>query len=96
MLGEWVVQCRPEGPDNVTGRSVPEVAMDMDGNVLMASILFGLIGMGMLMYGKRAGRLVPIAAGLGLMVVPYFIPNLAVLLVVCAALTGAPWVIREG
>jgi hypothetical protein len=70
--------------------------MDMDGNLLMASLLFGLVGMGMLMYGKKSGRVIPIGAGLGLMVLPYFITNLVVLLVVCAALTGAPWLIREG
>ena len=69
--------------------------MDMDGNLLMASILFGLIGMGMMLYGKKSGRLVPIGAGLGLVVLPYFITDLLLLLVVCSALTWAPWLIRD-
>ena len=34
----------------------------MDGNLLMASMLFGGIGLGMLIYGKKAGRLVPLIA----------------------------------
>ena len=34
--------------------------MEMDGNLLMASLFFGAIGMGMLMYGKKAGRMVPL------------------------------------
>ena len=43
----------------------------MDGNVLMASMLFGSIGLGMLMYGKKAGRPVPLIAGLALLTIPY-------------------------
>jgi hypothetical protein len=68
----------------------------MDFNGLMASFLFGIIGMGMFMYGKKAGRLVPLSAGLGLMVVPYFIPNLWVLLTVCGGLSALPFMVREG
>jgi len=33
---------------------------------------------------KKAGRLLPIVAGLALMVIPYFIANTIILLVVCA------------
>ena len=69
--------------------------MEMDGSLFMASMLFGLIGMGMLMYGKKSGRLVPIAAGVGLMAVPYFLPNLVAQIIVCGALTASPWVIRD-
>jgi hypothetical protein len=68
----------------------------MDFNNLMLSFLFGMIGMGMFMFGKKAGRLVPLGAGLALMVVPYFIPNLIALLVVCCALCVTPLVVREG
>ena len=67
----------------------------MDLNSLMLSFLFGMVGMGMFMYGKKSGRLVPLGAGVGLMVVPYFIPNLIATVVVCAALMAAPWVVRE-
>jgi hypothetical protein len=67
----------------------------MDDNLLIVSMLFGTIGLGMLMYGKKAGRLVPLIAGLALMTIPYFIPNLLILSIVCAALTAAPWVLRQ-
>jgi hypothetical protein len=67
----------------------------MDNNALMLSFVFGLIGSGMFMYGKRAGRPVPLGAGLGLIVIPYFIPNLIALLVVCCGLTALPWVFRH-
>jgi hypothetical protein len=67
----------------------------MDFNSLMASLVFGMIGMGMFMYGKKAGRPVPLAAGAGLMVVPYFITHLVVMIIVCGALTAVPWLFRE-
>ena len=67
----------------------------MDTDLLMASMLFGMIGMGMCVYGKKAGRLVPLGVGVGLMVVPYFIPNVIAMLVVCSVLTAVPWVVRE-
>jgi len=67
----------------------------MDMNLLMASMLFGAIGMGMLMYGKKAGRPVPLIAGLALVTIPYFIPNLLILSVVCCVLTALPWVLRQ-
>ena len=67
----------------------------MDQNSLMASLLFGTVGMGMFMYGKRAARLVPLIAGVCLMVVPYFIPNLIALFIVCCLLMATPWVLRE-
>jgi hypothetical protein len=47
------------------------------------------------MYGKKAGRLVPIVAGLALMLVPYFIASVVILLVVCLALTAMPFLIRN-
>ena len=68
----------------------------MDTNILMASFFFGLVGLGMFLYGKKAGRMIPLGAGLGLMVVPYFLSNLAVLIVVGCVLMGVPWVVREG
>ena len=67
----------------------------MDGNELVISFLFGMVGMGMFMYGRKAGRMVPLVAGGLLMAIPYFIPNWIAQLVVCSALTAVPWVIRE-
>jgi hypothetical protein len=67
----------------------------MDYGSLFASCAFGAVGMGMLMYGRRAGRLVPLGAGLALMVVPYFIPSMLIMLIVCSVLTVVPFVVRE-
>ena len=67
----------------------------MDSTSLFLSLLFGAIGMGMLMYGKKAGRMVPLGAGLALMVIPYCIPNAIALLIVCCLLTAMPWLLRK-
>ena len=67
----------------------------MDTNSLMLSVLFGALGMGFLMYGKKAGRLVPIVVGLALMIIPYFIPNAVILLIVCVALSAVPCLLRN-
>jgi hypothetical protein len=69
--------------------------MDMNMNNLMLSLLFGCVGMGYLMFGKKMGQLMPILCGLGLMVIPFFFSNTWVLLVACLALCAVPFVVRE-
>ena len=67
----------------------------MDPNLLMLSFLFGMVGTGMLVYGKKAGRMVPLGVGAALVAVPYVISNVIVLLIVGCALSAMPWVIRD-
>lgn len=67
----------------------------MDSNNLMLSFFFGLIGMGMFMYGKNSGKMIPLGAGVLLMGIPYFISNAAVLLLVCCGISVTPWILRE-
>jgi len=66
----------------------------MDMTSLMLSLLFGTVGMGFMMYGKQMSSLVPIGAGLALMIAPYLIPNLVVLSIVGLVLIGVPFVVR--
>ena len=67
----------------------------MDGGTLFASFAFGVVGMGMFMYGRRAERPIALGAGMALMAIPSFLPNLAVQLIVCVALTATPWLLRN-
>ena len=67
----------------------------MDMTNLMLSMLFGTIGMGFLMYGKKAAQLVPIGVGVALIVCPYFISSAAVMLIVCVALMAVPFLVRS-
>jgi hypothetical protein len=57
-------------------------------------LLFGAVGMAFLLYGKKMAAVVPMVAGLGLMVVPYFITNLILLTIVGVLLTAVPFVVR--
>jgi hypothetical protein len=79
-------------PDSFPGDVLAEAPMDPVS--LMLQLLAGTVGMGMLMYGKSTQKLVPIGAGLALMVVPYFIGNMVVMTIVCTALGGLPFVFR--
>jgi hypothetical protein len=67
----------------------------MTATYLMLSMLFGTFGLGFVIYAKKAGKLVPAIAGAALMVIPYFISNVAVMAIVCGALTVLPFVFRE-
>ena len=62
--------------------------------LLLWGLLFGSIGFGFFLYGKRQKSLVPLVCGLALMAVPYFITNTVVLIVVGVALMAAPYFIR--
>jgi hypothetical protein len=56
---------------------------------LMSGLLIGLIGMGLLMYGKKAQSPAPIVAGLVLCIAPYFMASLlAVWLLTVGCLGG--------
>ena len=66
----------------------------MDTGSLMFSMLFGSIGLGYFVYGKKQQKLIPAVAGIGLCVFPYFISNAWAMALIGAALTIAPLLIR--
>lgn len=70
--------------------------MSFDFYTTLLSLLFGAVGFGFLLYGKNAGQLIPMGAGVALMVFPYFLPNVAAMLIVCTILTAVPFVFRGG
>ena len=62
---------------------------------LIFSVLFGSIGVGYFIYGKKQQRLIPLIVGIGLCALPYFIPNTYALVIVGLILTAAPWLLSE-
>lgn len=62
---------------------------------LIFSVLFGSIGVGYFIYGKKQQRLIPLLAGIGLCALPYFIPNPYVTVIVGLILIAAPWLLSE-
>jgi hypothetical protein len=67
----------------------------MTASILMLSMLFGTFGLGFVMYAKNAGKIIPAIAGGLLLFVPYFIPNVYLLAIVCLTLTALPFVFRD-
>ena len=61
---------------------------------LFWGVIFGAIGLGFFVYGKKQKAIMPLCCGLGLMVVPYFISSLTALLLCGAALVILPYFIR--
>jgi len=57
-------------------------------------ILFGSIGLGYFIYGKRQKAPVPWICGLALMIYPYFVTNTILMVVIGFVLTGVPYFIR--
>lgn len=57
-------------------------------------LLFGSIGLGFFVYGKRQKAPVPLVCGVALMVFPYFVSNLWVMVLLGAALMAVPWFVR--
>ncbi|HEX2595431.1 MAG TPA: hypothetical protein VHL61_03105 [Luteimonas sp.] len=61
---------------------------------LLWGVLFGSIGLGFFVYGKRQGAPVPLACGIALMVFPYFVSNNWIMVLVGAALMAVPYFVR--
>jgi hypothetical protein len=62
--------------------------------VLLWGLLFGSIGFGFFLYGKKQKAVVPLITGIALCVVPYFIANVYVLVMVGVILMVIPFFVR--
>ena len=67
----------------------------MSGTVLlMWRMLFGAIGFGFFLYGRKQKSVVPLITGIALSVIPYFIANVYVLVMVGVILVAIPYFVR--
>ena len=62
--------------------------------LLMWGMLFGAIGFGFFLYGKKKRAVVPLIVGIALCVVPYFIADVYVLVGVGVILVAIPYFVR--
>ena len=67
---------------------------EVSSSLLLLGLLFGSIGLGFFIYGKKQSSVVPLVCGLLLMVVPYFISNALLLFAVGAVLVVFPYFVR--
>lgn len=71
--------------------------MDFDGNSLLASMLIGLVGTGLFLYGRKQSRFPQMLVGAALVAYPYFVSSVAVMAAIAVGLVGALWVaVRMG
>ena len=66
----------------------------MDSATLLWGLLFGSIGAGYFIYGKKQRDPVPLVCGIALMVFPYFVSNTVALVVAGIALCSVPYFYR--
>jgi hypothetical protein len=61
---------------------------------LLWGLLFGSIGLGFFIYGKKQRAVVPLVCGLALMVFPYFVSNVMLLVGIGVLLMALPCFLR--
>ena len=66
----------------------------MSTSSLLWGLLFGSIGLGFFVYGRKQKVVVPLVCGLVLMVFPYFISNTILLVAIGVALMAVPYFVR--
>jgi hypothetical protein len=57
-------------------------------------MLFGAIGLGFLVYGRKQRAAVPLVVGLALIAFPYFVTNTILLVVIGILLMAVPYFVR--
>jgi hypothetical protein len=66
----------------------------LDTSSLLWGLLFGSIGLGFLIYGRKQKAVVPLVCGLALMIFPYFISNTILLITMGVVLMAVPYFLR--
>ena len=64
-------------------------------STLMWGLIFGSIGLGFFVYGKKQKAIIPILSGIGLMVFHYFISNIYIMILSGIVLVVLPYFIRK-
>jgi len=65
-----------------------------DTSILLWGVVFGSIGLGFFIYGRKQQAVVPLVVGIALFVVPYVIANLYFLLLAGVVLVALPYFVR--
>jgi len=63
-------------------------------SVLLWGMVFGSIGLGFFMYGKKQKAIVTLLVGIALFVFPYFISDVTMLVIIGSILVVLPYFVR--
>jgi hypothetical protein len=66
----------------------------LSSTLLLWGLLFGSIGIGFFIYGKKQRRVVPLLCGLALMIFPYFVSGTILVVVIGIVLIAIPYFVR--
>ena len=66
----------------------------MDTSSLLWGLLFGSLGAGYFVYGKKQGAIVPLISGVALCVFPYFVTNSWLMVLIGVVLAAIPYFVR--
>jgi hypothetical protein len=66
----------------------------MNTSTLLWGVIFGSIGLGFFVYGKKQHAVIPLFSGIGLMVFPYFISNPYIIVLTGIVLVALPYFVR--
>ncbi|MEO8224522.1 MAG: hypothetical protein ABI661_06930 [Gammaproteobacteria bacterium] len=61
---------------------------------LLWGLLFGSIGLGFFVYGRKQRSVIPLVCGLALMAFPYFVSNTVLVVTIGIVLIAIPWYFR--
>ena len=67
----------------------------MNSATLMWGLVFGSIGFGFFLYGKKQQVIAPLLCGIGLMAAPYIVKNPYLLVLSGVVLMGVPYFFRR-
>ncbi len=68
---------------------------DLSFGTIMLGIVFGSLGAGYFIYGKKQDDWITLITGIVLCIFPYFFANIWLLLVVGSALAAVPFIARK-
>ncbi|HEB73142.1 MAG TPA: hypothetical protein ENI77_11075 [Nitrospirae bacterium] len=63
-------------------------------STIMWAMLFGAVGVGFILYGRKQRAAMPLMSGVALCLFPYFISNVYLLVITGAALMALPYFVR--
>lgn len=66
----------------------------MDAVLIFTGLIFGSIGMGYIVYGRKQANMIGLLAGVGLCIFPYFISSVWISITLGAGLVLLPFMIR--
>ena len=69
--------------------------MNLNSSTVLASLVWGAIGSGFVIYGKKQRAMVPLYGGIALVATSYFVESALVMSLICVALLGAIYFFRD-